>query len=442
MQKTSITLLLLGVILTGSLPAKLSAGNWPNWRGPFFNGSSDEKGFPSVFSKTDGVAWQTELPGEGASTPVVWDDAVFVTSVDEKADAVVGIKLSAKTGKIVWSVPFGKGVRIDERSTYAGSSPVTDGKTVWFFSGNGDLAAYDFEGKQLWHRDIEADYGDFAFQWTFSSSPQLYDGLLYLQVLQRNVPVNGRGLTDGPIDSYLLALDPATGETKWKHVRPADAVQESLEAFSTPIPILHEGRPELVISGGDCLTGHDPATGKELWRWGTYNPEKIGHWRLVPSPVYGQGVVLICAPKGAPIYGIEAGGNGTLRDTSQLWVSEGKEVTSDVPTPLFYDGYFYILNDRNKFINCVHPVSGKVVWSKPIDAKTKLESSPTGVDGKIYLMSHLGEVFVYSAGVDGGELLHSTDFGNPQSVNIRASIVPANGTLYLRTDNVLYAVRK
>ena len=113
----SLTAGLVGLIF---LPGA-QAENWPNWRGPYFNGSSQEKGFPSVFSKTDGVAWQTALPGEGASTPVVWEDAVFLTSVDEKADAVVGMRISAKSGEIVWSVPFGKGVRIDERSTYAGS---------------------------------------------------------------------------------------------------------------------------------------------------------------------------------------------------------------------------------------------------------------------------------------------------------------------------------
>ncbi len=440
MQKPNLLFLLslLALIPLDSLLAE----NWPNWRGPHFNGASTEKDLPTVFSKTQGVAWETTLPGEGASTPVVWDDSIFLTSVDEKADAVVGICRSAKSGKILWSVPFGKGVRIDERSTYAGSSPVTDGKTVWFFSGNGDLAAYDFEGNQLWHRNIEKDYGDFAFQWTFSSSPQLYHGLLYLQVLQRDTPVNGRGLKNGPIESYLLALDPATGETKWKHVRPSDALQESREAFSTPIPVMHDGREELVISGGDCLTGHDPATGKELWRWGTYNPQQIGHWRLVPSPVYGQGVHLVCAPKGDPIYAIKAGGSGSLFDSAKLWASEGKEVTADVPTPLFYDGYFYILNGRNKFLSCVHPISGNIIWSRKIDAKTKLESSPTGADGKIYFMSQLGEVFVYSAGADGGEVLNATTFGSTQSVNIRASIVPANKKLYIRTDNVLYAIEK
>lgn len=441
MSKSALPLLFSLLISLIAAPA-LEAENWPNWRGPHFNGSSSGGGFPTVFSPTEGVAWKTELPGEGASTPVVWGDAVFLTSVDEEADAVVGMRISARTGEIVWSAPFGQGIRNNERSTNAGASPVTDGKTVWFFSGSGDLAAYDFAGKKLWHRNIEADFGDFAFQWTFSSSPQLYDGRLYLQILQRDVPVNGRGRTDGPIDSFLLAMNPATGETEWTQSRPNEAVQESKEAFSTPIPVVHEGRAEIVIAGGDCLTGHDPATGKELWRWGTYNPTKIGHWRLVPSPVYGQGTILVCAPKGAPVYGIKAGGEGELPDSSVLWVSEGKEMTSDVPTPLFYDGHFYVLNDRNTFLNCVDPVSGDLVWSRAIDAKTKLEASPTAADGKIYLMSHLGEVFVYSAGVNGGELLNATSFGTSQSVSIRASIVPVDKTLYIRTDNVLYAMRE
>jgi len=423
-----------------ALPA--AAENWPNWRGPNFDGSSPGTGYPAVFSPDDGVAWKTQLPGEGASTPVVWGDAVFLTSIDASQDGIVGIRVDAASGEIVWSKKFGEGTRHDERSTFSGSSPVTDGETVWFFSGGGDLAAYDFDGNQLWHRNIEADYGEFAFQWTFSSSPQLHGGILYLQVLQRDVPVNGRGRTDGPIESYLLAMDPATGETKWKHIRPTEAVQESREAFSTPIPVTHDGRDELVISGGDMLTGHDPATGEELWRWGTYNPERIGHWRLVPSPVYGEGTFLICAPKGDPIYAIAAGGSGTLPPSAKLWETETKEITADVPTPLFYDGYFYVLNGRNKFLTCLHPVTGKVMWSQQIDAKVKLEASPTGVDGKIYFMSHLGEVFVYSAGPDGGELLNSTTFGIDQSVNIRASIVPANGTLFIRTDDWLYGVRK
>ncbi len=417
-----------------------TADNWPNWRGPNFNGSSNEKGLPTIFSKEENVAWKTDLPGVGSSTPVVWGDAVFLTSVDEKQDGVVAIRIDADTGKVVWSRKFGEGTRQDERSTYAGPSAVTDGKLVYFFSGSGNLVALDFSGKQIWGRDIQKEYGPFAFGWTFSTSPVLYGGTLFLQVLQRNVPVNGKGRENGPNDSYILALDPATGKEKWRHVRPAKAVGESLESFTTPTPIVHAGREELLVIGGDCLTGHDPATGKELWRWGTWNHKRISHWRLVPSAVYGKGVILACAPKGNPVYAVNAGKNGTIRNIDQIWTSEGKQVTADVATPLFYDGYFYILNGRNKFLSCVLPKTGEIVWSERLNAKTKLEASPTGVDGKIYIMSHLGEVFVVKAGPD-FELLNATTFGEEESTNIRSSIVPANGRIFIRTDSVLYCVK-
>ncbi|MDA7922334.1 PQQ-like beta-propeller repeat protein [Verrucomicrobiales bacterium] len=438
MHSRRLSLLAFAVVFSTATAAL--ADNWPNWRGARFDGSAGGTGYPAEFSIDKGVNWKTQLPGEGASTPIVWGNAIFLTSVDEEKDAVVGICIDGRSGKIMWSEPLGEGIRIDERSTYAGASAVTDGETVFFFSGNGDLAAFDFNGNQKWHRNIETDYGDFAFQWTFSSSPQLWNGLLYLQVLQRDFPVNGRGNTDGPIKSFLLAMDPQTGKTKWQHIRPAEAVKESLEAFSTPIPMMHDGVESLVIAGGDCLTGHDPATGNEIWRWGTYNRERISHWRLVPSPVHGAGTILVCAPKGDPIYAIEAGGKGKLLDTAKRWVSDGKEVTADVPTPLYYSGYFYVLNGRNKYLSCVHPTTGNVLWSRRIDAKMKLESSPTGVDDKIYFMSHLGEVFVYSAGPEGGELLNQTTFASTQSVNIRASIVPTNGTLLIRTDDQLFQV--
>ena len=188
--------------------------------------------------------------------------------------------------------------------------------------------------------------------------PTFYDGRLYLQVLQRDVPVNGRGRKDGPIDSFLLALDPKTGNELWKVIRPSDARQESLESYSTPIPFTDNGRTELLIAGGDCLTAHDPANGKELWRWGSWNPTKITHWRLVPSPVAGRGVVLACAPKGSPVYAVKAGATGTLDVSGLAWTSTERETSSDVSTPLFYQDRFYLLNSDRKTLSRVVPGSG------------------------------------------------------------------------------------
>jgi outer membrane protein assembly factor BamB len=432
----------LSILLTASLGlcSTGQAGDWPNWRGPLHNGSAtDEKDLPVKFSAKDNVKWQVTLPGEGASTPIVWKDAVFVTSADETQDGIVALRLNRLTGETVWSKRFGEGIRQDERSNFAGPSPATDGEIVVFFSGGGDLAVFDLDGKEIWKRNLQKDYGSFAFQWTFSTSPLLHGGTLYMQVLQRDTAVGDRGFKDKANESYLLALDPKTGKEKWRHVRPSAAVQESLEAFSTPVPVTHNGREEILIVGGDCITGHDPSNGKEFWRWGTWNKEKIGHWRLVPSPVVGDGIVLACAPKGAPVYAVPLGGEGKLLDSNLAWISEGKEVNSDVPTPLFYEGRFYILNDRNKFLSCVEPRSGKVIWSERLDAKVKIEASPTAADGKIFLLSHLGEVFVVQAG-DEFKLLHQTQLGESQSTNIRSSIVPAQGNLFIRTNDKLFCI--
>jgi len=419
-----------------------NAENWPNWRGPNHDGSSTEVDLPTKFSPTENIAWVTELPGIGASSPIVWDDAVFVTAVDEEAEGVVALKIDRKSGEVVWSRELGAGVRKDDRSTYAGPSAATDGERVVFFTGNGHLVVYDFEGQELWRRDIQKDYGVFAFGWTFSTSPLLFEGRIYLQVLQRDTAVDGRGFADKMNESYLLALDVANGKELWKVGRPTAAQMESREAFSSPVIATHEGKDQLLVVGGDFLTGHDPSTGKELWRWGTWNPdhgEKF--WRLVPSPVYGDGVILACAPKKQPVYAIEAGASGTLAFDEMLWQSEDKEVSADVPTPLFYQGRFYILNEGRKSLSCVEPKTGKVIWTERLDAKVKLESSPTGADGKIYVMSHLGEIFVVKAG-DEFELLHQTQLGESQSTNIRASIAAAQGQLFIRTDRKLFCVGK
>ena len=252
------------------------------------------------------------MSGPSASTPVIIGDRVFVSEPVESSQTLHAACLDRKSGKELWNNVAGEGLRRDDKSNFTSPSPVADKKNVYFFYGNGPLVAYDHQGRQIWSRSIHSgDYGEFAFNWTFSATPLLYGGKLYVQVLQRNEPVHGHGRTDGPIESYILALDTANGKTLWRHVRPADAVAESFESYTTPIPFEYHGRKEILISGGDCITGHDPATGEELWRWATWNPHKISHWRLVPSPVAGGDVVLACAPKGDPIYAIKAGGKGT-----------------------------------------------------------------------------------------------------------------------------------
>ncbi len=418
--------------------ATAQAGDWGQWRGPHFNGSGDEQNLPTQWSQTENIAWSVAMPGPSAATPVVWGDRVFVSSTDLENESLKAICLDRSSGKVLWQHDVSSGeIKKDYRSTYSAPSPATDGQVVVFFYGNGELVTYDLKGNQKWRRNV----GPFAFGWTFSTSPLLYEGKLYMQILQRDVPVEGRG-RPGKNESFLLALDPQTGETLWRVLRPSQARAESLEAFTTPVPFEHDGRKELLVAGGDDITGHDPETGRELWRWGTWNPERIGHWRLVPSPVGGGGAVLACAPKGDPIYAVKAGAQGRLDDSALLWVSRTeRRVSSDVPTPAFYQGDFFVLKEggnRPGFLSRVEPQTGEVKWSVQTPGRVKYEASPLAADGKIYLINFDGEVAVIDAA--DGKVINVVAMESDPQGTIRSSVIAAHGQLYVRTNKRLFCI--
>ncbi len=204
----------MGICLCLSMSLGLStvqADNWPHWRGPAFNGTSAESDLPSDWSKTDNIAWKVDLPGCSASTPIIWEDSVFLSNTDEENNAILAVCLDRKTGKTRWRHVIAEGTRRDRKSTYAAASPATDGERVIFLYSTGEVVAFDIAGSRLWDRNLHEDYGQFAYQWTYASSLTLYEGRLFVQVLQRDVPVRGRGKPGRANDSYILALNPATG---------------------------------------------------------------------------------------------------------------------------------------------------------------------------------------------------------------------------------------
>lgn len=431
---------LIGILFLAAA-ASTAAADWSHWRGPNFNGSTDEAGLPDSWSKNENVAWVVPLPGTSAATPIIHGDHVFLSSTDEANDTLLAMALDRKTGRELWRKVIGHGISRDRMSNYAACSPVTDGERVVFFYGNGKTAVFDFAGEPVWARDLAEEYGEFAFGWTYAASPLLHGGRLIYQVLQRDVPVNGRGRDGAPIESYLLAVDPATGKNLWKQVRPSDAVAESREAFTSPIPFSGGGRDEILVVGGDCLTGHDAATGAELWRWGTWNPRRIGHWRLVPSPAAGGGVILACAPKREPVFAIKAGAKGTLDTSDIAWSTDDeRDLTSDVPTPLFYQGDFFILSDLRKTLARVDPATGKPKWTVPTPGRAKYEASPTGADGRIFLMNFAGEVVTVDP--EDGKILQVIPMGEERDDRIRSSIAIAHGQIFIRTNGHLYCVAK
>jgi outer membrane protein assembly factor BamB len=441
-NKMFLAIMSLAAVSVSEAVAIGFAGDWPHWRGPFFNGSSDEKNLPSQWSTSENIAWSADLPGEAASTPIVCGDCVFLSGIDESKDTLLAMCFDRRSGKLLWQHDVAKGTQKDDRSNYASPSPVTDGKLAVFFFGNGDLVCFNLDGSTRWKHNIQKDFGSFAFQWTFSSGPTLYDGKLYLPVLQRDTAVGKYGLKDKENQSYLLAIDPQSGNILWRQIRASPAVGESREAYTSVIPFEYKGLKQLLLAGGDVLSCHDSESGRELWRGEDYDPARQNHWRLVTSPVAGDGIVLVCAPKREPLYAVEADGSVTGGRHATAWNSrDAKKLSSDVPTPAFYDGDFFVLSDIHKILARLDPHSGKPKWTVSTPGGIKYEASPLAADGKIYVINFYGQVAIFSAA--DGKLLREIPMEETKDHGqIRSSISAAHGQLFIRTTHKLYCVGK
>jgi len=427
----------LAALLAISFTAQ--AENWPQWRGPEFNGSSTEKGLPETWTK-DTVKWTAPMPGPSGATPAVWGDHIFVSSPDQgNLDLLC---YNRKDGSLFWKQQIGVGDITKGRGNMASPSPVTDGKTVYILFGTGDLAALDFNGKILWQRNLGADYGRFSINWIYGSSPLLWDGRLYIQVLQRNpAPAEYPGLAGGSPDreSYLLALDPANGKTLWKHVRPTNAKLESQESYATPSPHIGlDGKKQILVVGGDCLTGHDAATGEELWRGYGIN-RKGGEWmRIVATPVSLDGAALACGPKKEPAIVFRTDEKGDITTSGVKWTFDERK-TPDVCTPALYQGKLLVLDGDSHTLTCLDPKTGTKKWQGELPLRDTVRSSPTAADGKLYILTEKGNVIICGAG-DEFKVIGTIPMGDAEGT--RSAIAVSDGQLFIRTTQALYCVGK
>jgi outer membrane protein assembly factor BamB len=431
-----LALRLFAVVLTGSLAAH--AADWPQLRGPNFNGSSPEKNLPAAWTQAD-VKWTTPLPSFSGATPAISGDAVFVSSPDKDKNLLL-FCLDRKDGKVRWQKQLATGDIDKGKGNMASPSPIADGKTVYALFGTGDLAALDYEGKILWQRNLGADYGKFAIMWIYGSSPLLYQGRLYVQVLQRTpAPADYPGLAGaaGDRESYLLALDPATGKELWKSVRPTDAKLESMESYATPAVHEVNGKAQLLVVGGDCLTGHDPATGKELWRGYGIN-RKRGEWmRVVPSPVSAAGLAIACGPKKEPMVAFRTELEGDITEKGVAWTFDEKK-TPDVCTPAVYEGKLYALDGDAQTLTCLDPKSGKKLWQGNLGHRETIRASPTVADGKVYTIGENGTAVVCDASGSDFKILSTFKFENAEPA--RSSPVIAGGQLFFRLADRIVCV--
>lgn len=421
-----------------SAGAALVAGEWPQWRGPNLDGSAAATGLPASWTLTEGVRWSAPMPGPGSSTPIVWGQKAFLTAVRSADGKLVAMAFDTRSGAVLWTREAGE-ARSANNNTMASPSAVTDGTTVCFTFGTGRMLGCRLDGSLAWERDLEKEFGANALMFGYSSSPLLHEGVVYLPVLRNLRPdAYGRPASAGPdplvpTPSYLVALDLATGATRWRVERPSKALAEAQEAYSTPMPLVRNGHTEILVYGGDRLSAWDAADGHETWSWEGYNPEHINHWRIVTSPVVGPDLVYVAGPKYGPLFALRP----PAKDGDAATVAwKHEDLTPDASTPLLYDGNLYLLHDNRRILVCLDPATGALRWQGDLGGGGVIRASLTGADGRLYILFETGEVVVVKAGGP-FQILHRLKMGRHPS---RSTISVGDEALFVRTADQLFCV--
>lgn len=440
MQPQSIQLF-VALGLSGLVALPSLAQNWPSFRGPFARGVADQQDLPADWDVKTGrnIRWKTPIAGQGHSSPVVWGEKLFVTSVIREnppalklGDSGIGMAddrvphtwritcLNAKTGLLLWSKDVLSGVPRATRhvkASQANATPVTDGRMVVAILGSEGLVAFDVAGALKWRADLgvlnPGLYGDPTSEWGYASSPVIFEDRVIVQV-------------DRHKDSYLAAFDLATGKRVWNVPRVERPV------WSTPTLHTAGGRTELIVVGGEYVRGYDPRTGAELWKFKDAAEVKT------PTPFVADDLIVFSGGyRGRPIFALKTGGKGDISEAEGAksgaflaWRSEaGGPYTA---TPLAYQGLLYSIRDEGIF-GAYDLKTGALLYRERTSATHS--ASPVASDGRVYLAAEGGEVIVLKAGRT-FELLARNDMGEP----LMATPAISAGTLFIRSAGHVYAV--
>jgi outer membrane protein assembly factor BamB len=409
-----------------------SAGNWPQWRGPTGDSVSAETGLPLRWDEKTNVVWKCPLPGEGASTPAIWGDAIFLTAQD--SDRLLVLRIDKPTGRIAWTKQVGAGEvprekpqggrsrqKFHKLHNLASPSPVTDGERVIVHFGNGDLAAYDFAGEQLWQRNLQKDFGPYTIWWGHANSPLLYGDLVISVCMQDSLS----DLGGEQARSYLVAHDKRTGAEKWKVMRQTEAEAEQCDAYTTPVLRQTKDGPELVVMGGNQLDAYDPATGRQRW----FLPGLVGG-RLITGPTVAGDRVYVTRGMRGPLLAVRPEGTGRLPASALLW--EETQGTPDSSCPVVTGDLIFWIADNGQ-AQCRDARTGQLHWRQRLPGDYK--ASPLAAAGRVYFVNLAGLCTVVAAAPKFEKLAE-----NKLAADTIASPAVSDGRLYLRGRKVLYCL--
>ncbi len=396
--------------------------DWPHFRGPTGMGTSSAQGLPVTWSDSENIAWKVELPGPGASSPVVFGERIYLTCYTgyfipgDSAGSLEELKrhvlaFDRAEGRLLWNTAIAAKLP-EERQIrdhgFAANTPTVDEERIYAFFGKSGVFAFDHNGKQLWH----ADMGDKTNGWGTSASPVLYNDWVFI-----NASVES---------SSLVALDRKTGAEKWR----AGGIRES---WNTPLVVTAKsGRKELVVAVQGKVMAFDPDTGRELWSCKT----DIG-WYMVPSVVAHDGIVYCLGGRsGVAALAVRAGGDGDVTSTHRLWTSmKGSNVSS----PVYSDGHLYWMHEQRGTAYCAKAETGEIVYEQRLDRAGQVYSSALLADGRLYYLTREGKTFVLAAKPE-FEQLASNDFRDRSIFN--GSPAVAGSRLLIRSDKWLYCIGK
>jgi len=399
--------------------------NWPHWRGPSENGHAAAK--PSVlkFSKQLNVRFRTPLPGPAGSTPVLWGEKIFLTSVD--GDDFLLMCFSTE-GKELWRQKIGSGNKIARagEGNSASPSPSTDGKNVWAMMCDGTLVCFTTEGKEVWKQNLQEKYGKFDIQFGMTSSPLLHEGKLFIQLIHGKMN-RQKGF------GTVIAMDAASGKEIWKIRRESDATVENKHSYASPVYFDNGQFQYLLTHGADYLIAHDPANGKEIWRYGSFHSRKYNPFlRLVATPVVSKDLIIVPTAKNGPVIAIKPGGKGNITQSDYvLW--RNPKGTPDVPSPIVTSKYVFLCGEKG-IITCLDRQTGEEYFRERTNGHLH-RASPVLAGDYLIITSRKGVVTVLKAS-DELEIVSK----NPMNETITASPVVAGGRIYLRSFNALYAI--
>ncbi len=399
------------------------AANWPNWRGPDGTLSTATGSYPVKWTVNE-AAWKLSLPGKGTSTPIVWNERIYLTTPADGEDAVMAVDFA---GREVWRTKVGPFSPAKHRtlSSSCNASPVTDGKTIFAYFRSGHLLALNLDGSVRWQQNLTAKFGPEKLFWDQGSSPVLSDQAVILARMH-----NG--------ESWVAGFDKTTGALRWQVARNYSTPSENDNGYTTPVFCQQNGHSAFLVWGAEHLTAHDTATGRLLWSAGGFNPAGTVNWPAIASPVVQDNIVVIPVgrddrPRQSQVYGIRLGGSGDVSDTHRVWKREdvGVFVTSLAASA----GRVYLLRHRGEVV-CLDPVTGKTFWTADLPrAAAPFYASPVIANGVLYAAREDGVVFTARVGKQ-FELISE----NPMGERLIATPVPAANRLFLRGDNHLFCI--